>query len=60
MTRFTLEQAIEAAKEFIRRAEGIEWTTVEDRPYPVSTLATAATRRASMELTRSLAQMRRG
>jgi hypothetical protein len=53
-----LDHAVALAKEFVRRAETVRWDTVGDYPYPASNVETAATKRASLDLTRALARMR--
>lgn len=55
----TIDLAVEAAREFIRRADEL---TSEDKRFVVigmGTKHTGALRRQSMELTRALAEMRR-
>lgn len=58
MKREAVKKAIEEAQKFIDRAE----TLIEDekdRDFFWGSKASGATRRASMELTRALAEMRR-
>jgi hypothetical protein len=62
VTRAKLRAAIAEAKRFLKVAQLLEHESREDyedkaRMYPGSPL-TAATRRASMDLTRALARMR--
>jgi len=55
----TVAAAVLEARRFIEAAEAIRWDErLSGYDHPVSTVETAAARRASMELTRSLARMR--
>lgn len=54
-----VQTAIAEARRFVRIAEQIRWDKREWGTFPRSTVETAAARRASMDLTRALAKMRR-
>jgi hypothetical protein len=58
MNDTSVKEAERAAKEFLRRTA--EWRKAEDKPpFFVGTKRSGAVRRASMDLTRALAEMRR-
>lgn len=57
MLREDIETAVSEAKRFIKRAN--ELKLVEDGPYSYNPRESGALRRASMDLTRALADMRR-
>jgi len=66
MTVISLKRAIEEAKRFIRAAEEVEITlvtpddeTTRTYSYVVTGKESAACKRASMDLTRALAEMRK-
>lgn len=70
MTYEALQEAIEEADRFLKKAKAVTWQKREIRassldPYTVveyrevDHVAAAAARRASMDLTRALARMRR-
>lgn len=63
MNNNTLKEAIEEAKRFIKAAEKIELKQSQFNKsiwYPVCNKTTAAAKRASMDLTRKLADLRQG
>lgn len=57
MTKEKLNQAVEIAKEFIRRAKLVPFD--DSGRYVTSFKHSAATKRTSLDLTRALAEMRR-
>lgn len=68
MTKYTLEEAIAEAERFLKAAKSVKWTTREVRAdrhedyfsyTDVDHTAAAATKRASMDLTRALARLRK-
>jgi len=62
MTHDKFDAAYKAAKEFLRRADAVMWITVEaPKPYRVAYCgkANGAMKRASLDLTRALAEMRK-
>ena len=61
MTPYTLRAAISAAEEFLKRAKDARSTIVKEKWGEgwVGNKETAAAKRASMDLTRALADMRR-
>lgn len=56
MTNDSVKEAIAQAERFIAAARAIQW---DHRGYLMGTVESAAARRASMDLTRALARMRR-
>lgn len=58
MTKQTVDEAVDSAREFIKRASKINWRGGTSIYSVASTIETAATKRASMDLTRALARMR--
>ena len=64
MTKESLDAAIAEAKRFIAKAAAVNWRKIEMahggfHNYVESGVAAAAAKRASMDLTRALARMRR-
>lgn len=67
MTEETLKEAIAEAERFLEKAKAVKWERRQiagglygDKTYPyVDATKTAAAKRASMDLTRALARMRK-
>jgi hypothetical protein len=57
MTRPAFDLAVQEAKRFLRVAKDVEWDKTDAYPIPGKTVA--ACKRASLDLTRALAEMRK-